>query len=172
MGVLSKRIEHSQLEYQPFYEDRVILIVPSDHPWGEYGKALPSDLIDQPLILREKTAGTREVMQEGLQSHGITQDMLNVVMEVGNAEAIEIAVEEGIGIAFISELVAARALSLGYIKKVELEGLDLQRTLFMARHIPSPFTRAQSLFWDFVKEKQNMNGETVLDNLMGTSVTI
>lgn len=171
MGVLSKRIEHSQLEYQPFYEDHVILIVPPDHPWGEYGKALPSDLIDQPLILREKTAGTREVMQEGLQSHGITQDMLNVVMEVGNAEAIEIAVEEGIGIAFISELAAARPLSQGHIKKVELKGLNLQRTLFMARHIPTPFTRAQSLFWDFVKERQNKNSDSVIDKLTSASVT-
>ena len=170
MGVLSKKIEHSHLEYQPFYEDRVILVVPPDHPWAEYGKAMPSDLIDQPLILREKTAGTREVMSEGLQAHGITPDMLNVVMEVGNAEAIEIAVEEGIGIAFLSELAAARPLSLGRIKKVDIEGLSLQRTLYMARHIPMSFTRAQSLFWEFVKDKPEEFSNTILGNLINISV--
>ena len=170
MGVLSKKIEHSQLEYQPFYEDRVILIVPPNHPWGEYGKAMPSDILDQPLILREKTAGTREVMHEGLQAHGITPDMLNVVMEVGNAEAIEIAVEEGIGISFISELAAARPLSQGRIKKVEIEGLTLQRTLYMARHIPMSFTRAQSLFWDFVKDQPEKFSHAIMDSLINIHV--
>ena len=170
MGVLSKKIEHSQLEYQPFYEDRVVLIVPPDHPWGEYGKAMPSDILDQPLILREKTAGTREVMHEGLQAHGITPDMLNVVMEVGNAEAIEIAVEEGIGISFISELAAARPLSQGRIKKVEIEGLTLQRTLYMARHIPMAFTRAQSLFWEFVKDQPEKFSHAIMDSLINIHV--
>ncbi|MCP4138836.1 MAG: LysR family transcriptional regulator [Chloroflexi bacterium] len=170
VGVLSKKIEHSQLEYHPFYEDRVILIVPPDHPWGEYGKAMPSDLIDQPLILREEAAGTREVMREGLQAHGITPDMLNIVMEVGNAEAIQIAVEEGIGIAFISELAAARALSLGRIKKVDIEGISLERTLYMARHIPASFTRAQALFWDFVKDKPEKFSQVIMGNLINISV--
>jgi len=169
IGVLSKKAENNLLEYQPFYEDRVILVVPPDHPWGKYGKALPSDLIDQPLILREPTSGTREVMLEGLKPHGITIDNLNIVMEVGNAEAIEIAVEEGIGIAFLSELAAARALKLGRIKRVELEGVDLQRTLYAIRHLSMPNTRAQNLFWDFVGKHRVELGKTVFKNLVNIS---
>ncbi|MBT3336575.1 MAG: LysR family transcriptional regulator [Anaerolineae bacterium] len=169
IGILSKQIDHSLLEYQPFYEDRVILIVHPDHPWGEYGKALPSDLVDQPLILREETSGTREVMLDGLKTHGITADRLNVVMEVGNAEAIEIAVEEGIGIAFISELAAARALTLGRVRKVMVEGLNLQRTLYAMRHISTPCTRAQTLFWDFVQSQREHLNDAVFDNLTNVS---
>ncbi|RME91324.1 MAG: LysR family transcriptional regulator, partial [Anaerolineae bacterium] len=112
-GIVSKRIEHRLLELRPLFEDHVILIVPADHPWGQCGRVTPQDLQDQLLIMREETSGTREVLCEGLQAHGITPDMLNVVMELGNAEAIEIAVEEGIGIAFVSEVVAARGIALG-----------------------------------------------------------
>ncbi len=170
IGVLSKKIDHSLLEYQPFYEDRVILVVHPDHPWAEYGKALPSDLIDQPLILREESSGTREVMLEGLKSHGITIDRLNIVMEVGNAEAIEVAVEEGIGIAFISELAAARALKLGRIKKVEVEGINLHRTLYATRHISTSCTRAQNLFWDFLEDQRAQLNEAVFENLVNVPV--
>jgi DNA-binding transcriptional LysR family regulator len=151
VGMSSKQLEHRNLESMPLFEDRVILIVPANHPWTNYGHALPADLIDQPLVIREETSGTCEVVLEGLKKLGVTQDMLNVVMELSSAEAIEMAVENGVGIAFISEMVAARGLALGRIKKVTLDGLDLRRTVYMARNTNRPNTRAQTLFWNFAQ---------------------
>lgn len=159
-GVSSRELLHSDLECVPFFEDRIILIVSPDHPWAAFGRALPTDLIDQPIIVREETSGTREAVIEGLKPHGIYCDMLRIKMELGNAEAIEMAVERGVCIAFVSELVAARGLALGKIKKVEIEGLDLRRTIYIARHVDYPLTRAQTLFWDFLlEERQHLKNE-------------
>jgi DNA-binding transcriptional LysR family regulator len=77
-------------------------------------------------------------------------DMLKVAMGLGNAEAIEIAVEEGIGIAFISRLAATRGLDLGRIVEVDVEGMSLHRKIYIARNQRFPSTRAQSEFWNFV----------------------
>lgn len=152
LGVTSLKVEHHDLEYVPFFEDRVILIVPANHRWAAYGRALPADLVDEPMIVREEKAGTSQVLAEGLARHNVTTDMLNVVMEIGNAEAIEMAVEEGIGIAFISELAAARGLALGRVKQVEVPGLELCRSVFMARNLRLPLNRTQDRFWSFLKE--------------------
>lgn len=160
IGIASRQIEHREIESVPLFDDRIILIVHPKHPWAIYGRAFPSDLLDQPFISREDTSGTCETVMEGLKPQNITIDNFNVVMELGNTEAIEMAVERGVGIAFVSEMVAARGLALGRIKKVEVEGLDLRRRIFMARHIGSPFTRAQSLFWDFAKSQyEKLNNE-------------
>ena len=160
IGIASRQIEHREIESVPLFDDRIILIVHPSHPWAEFGRAFPSDLLDQPFISREDTSGTCETVMEGLKPQNITIDNFNVVMELGNTEAIEMAVEHGVGIAFVSEMVAARGLALGCIKKVEVEGLDLRRRIFMARHIGSPFTRAQSLFWDFAKSQyEKLNNE-------------
>lgn len=153
LGVTSHRIEHRDLEYTPFFEDRVILIVPARHRWAAFGRALPSDLVDEPMIMREERSGTTQVLAEGLAPHNITIDMLNSVMEIGNAEAIEMAVEEGIGIAFVSELAAARGLALGRIKAIEVPGLDLHRTIYLAHNVRHPLTRAQDRFWSFVVDR-------------------
>lgn len=153
IGISSKQLDHHDLESVPLFEDHVILIAHPDHPWAEYGRALPADLIDQPMIVRENTSGTCEVVVEGLKAFDTTMDMLNIAMELGNAEAIAMAVENGVGIAFVSEMVAARGLAMGCVKRVELEGLDLHRTVYMARNINRPFTRAQSLFWDFAQNQ-------------------
>jgi hypothetical protein len=53
------------------------------------------------MILREEAVSTTEVLFEGLHQHGITSDMLNIAMILGNAEAIGVAVENQIGIAYI-----------------------------------------------------------------------
>ncbi len=152
LGVTSHRIDHADLDYIPFFEDRVILIVPANHRWAAYGRALPADLVDEPMIIREEKAGTSQVLAEGLARHNVTPDMLNVVMEIGNAEAIEMAVEEGIGIAFVSELAAARGLALGRVKRVDVTGLDLCRSVFMARNTRQPLTRTQDRFWSFLQD--------------------
>lgn len=150
LGVSSKVIEHSDLEYQDFFKDDVILIAPANHPWAQYRKIYADDLLDEPMILREEVAGTREVLFEGLMKCDISPDMLNIAMVLGNAEAIEMAVEEGLGIAFISRLAAARGLDLGRVVEVAVEGMNLTRNIYLVRNRRQPWTRAQAKFWEFV----------------------
>ena len=166
IGVTSKIFEHRDLECLPLFDDHIILIVPVKHAWASYGRALPDDLLDQPIIMREEISGTCETVMLDLRSRGITPDMLNVAMELGNPEAIEMAVERGVGIAFMSEMVAARGLAMGRIKKVELEGMDLHRTVYIARHVGFPFTRAQSLFWEFAQAHRERLNTEIWDSLV------
>jgi len=154
MGVSSKLLQHNDLEYQEFYKDDVILIVPAGHPWAQYRKIYPDDLLDEPLILREEAAGTREVLMDGLLKRDISPDMLNVAMVLGNAEAIGMAVEEGLGVAFISRLAAARGIALGRIVEVEVVGMELTRNLYLVRNRRQPLTRAQVEFWEFANHPQ------------------
>lgn len=165
MGVSSKLLEHRDVECQPLFDDRIFLIVPRDHPWGDYGQATVDDLLDQKVIMREETAGTCETVLQEIKKFGITPDMLNVVMELGSANAIEMAVERGVGIAFVSEMIAARGLAFGRIKKIEVTGLDLQRTVYIARNIHYPFTRAQNLFWDFAQSQRDYLNTEIWNSL-------
>lgn len=165
-GVSSKHFDHRDMQCMPLFDDRIHLIVPAEHPWAAYGRATPDDLLDQKIIMREEISGTCEAVMQGLKSFGITPDMLKIVMELGNPEAIEMAVERGVGIAFVSEMVAARGLALGRVKKVELQGLDLHRTVHMARHVHYPYTRAQSLFWEFAKSQHDKLNTEIWNSLV------
>lgn len=159
ISVVSSLVNCRDAEFQPFFSDRVVLIVPVDHPWASRDSIALQQLRDAVFILRDDTAGTRQVMEEGLLEHGIHLDDLKVVMELGNAEAIEMAVEEGIGVSFVSWLVAQRGVQLGRIKIVEIEGLNLERKIYMAYHIRRAATNAQAEFWNFVHKPVN---ETLL----------
>ena len=149
-GISSKRIDHRELEYQEFHMDEVILIVAANHPWASFRYIYPDDLLDEPIILREEGAGTLDVLLDGLREYDITPDLLNVAMVLGNAEAIEIAVEENLGIAFVSRLAATRGLELGRIVEVQVDGISLGRKIYMTRSKELPLTRSQIEFWEFV----------------------
>lgn len=170
LGVTSKIFEHRDLECQPLFDDRIFLIVPANHPWADYGKATPDDLLDQPIIMREEMSGTCETVMQSLKKFGITPDMLKVVMELGNPEAIEMAVERGVGIAFVSEMIAARGLAFGRIKKVEIQGLDFSRTVYISRNLNHPLTRAQLLFWKHAQASREQINTEIWDSLVHFSL--
>jgi DNA-binding transcriptional LysR family regulator len=155
LGILSSEAGCRDVEYRHFFTDRVVLTAPLNHPWVNQGTVEPAELIGQPFILREETSGTRLVMIAGLLEHGIRIHDLNVVMELGNAEAIVSSVEAGIGCAFVSEIVTRRWIESGYVVEIPVRGLHLARDLNMIRNSRRAQTRVQAAFWEFVHTPEN-----------------
>ena len=155
LAISSTKIVHRDMECQPFFTDHVVLVVPADHPFAHRSSVPPAELLDQPFILREEGSSTCRMVQEGLAGQGLGLALLQVVMVVGNAEAIEMAVEHGLGIAFISSLVTRHGLELGRLVEVPVEGLSLERPLYVVRNSRCAKTPAQIRFWDFVREQRD-----------------
>jgi DNA-binding transcriptional LysR family regulator len=149
IAVVSTHLVHHDLDFAPFLTDQVILIVPPDHPWADGRTVAPGDLRATPFILREATAGTYEVVADGLAAQGYSIDELPAVLTLANAEAIEMSVEAGIGAAFVSKLAAARGLALNKVVEVPVAGMALSRTVYMVRHQQRAHTPLQQAFWDF-----------------------
>lgn len=169
LGVVGRVIEHRELECQPLLEDRVILIVPAHHPWADLDQVKPADVLEQPFISRETNSGTYEMLFDNLRRHGIDPENLNVVMQLGDAEAVQMAVENGIGITFISEVMASRSLALGRVKKVAVEGFDITQKVFLVRHISRVFTHAETKLWEYVRLHHEELTADLLCNLANIS---
>jgi DNA-binding transcriptional LysR family regulator len=165
MGVVGRCAGHRDLECQPIFGDKIILIVPCQHPWANVEQVKPAEVLEQPFIGRERNSGTFEELFDNLRRYGINPDNLNVVMELGDAEAVKMAVENGIGITFISEVMAARSLALGRVKKVEVEGFNVTQTVYLVRHVARVFTRAETKLWEFVQQRREELTSDLLYNL-------
>lgn len=155
IAVVSTHLSHRELEFRSFLEDRIILIVPADHPWADGRSVRPDELRGMPFIMREPTAGTYEIVAAGLAGHGMGINDLDVVLTLANAEAIEMSVEAGIGIAFVSRLAAARGLALGKVVEVPVTGMTLMCPIYMARHSQRAGTPTQQAFWEFAFDPIN-----------------
>jgi DNA-binding transcriptional LysR family regulator len=155
IGVLSHEVLATDLESQEFFRDTITLIVPSDHRWTFRKVIEPSELLEEPLIIREETSGTRQVVLSELSKFDIGLDDLNIFMELGNAEAIVRTVAAGYGIAFVSKLATACPLERGNVVELDVQGLNLNRTIYMARNPSGIPHRPRDAFWSFIHAPEN-----------------
>lgn len=148
IAITSLKEPAKDLDYRAFGTDRIVLITPPDHPWAALGRPLqPTELANGEFISREEASGTVAAVREALAPHDIGFEDLPRFMELGNSEAIRMAVAEGIGVAFVSALVATEAGSHD-VAIVDVAGVHPTRTLYMVRDTSRPATRAQAAFWD------------------------
>lgn len=143
------------LECQSFFTDFATLIVPAGHRWASREAIEPEELIDEPIIMREPISGTRRVLLTELAKHDITLDDLNIFLELGNAEAIVSTVQAGYGVSFVSKLAAASVCAQNQIVNVPVNGLQLQRQVYMMRRSPHTPDRCQEVFWSFIHDPSN-----------------
>jgi DNA-binding transcriptional LysR family regulator len=101
--------------------DSLVLISPNGHPLvSSTYERNPCDLLQYNFVLRETGSGTRKSMEEGLKGCGIQVDHLRIVAQFGSTEAIIAAVEEGLGISFVSNLAARPAVHAGRVQLVSI----------------------------------------------------
>jgi DNA-binding transcriptional LysR family regulator len=143
-----------EIDYSKFICDSVILIAPLDHPWADKGCISPEDLYQGEFIMREADSGTYTAMRDALSEFDMPVRDLHTLLTLGNSEAIALAVQEGLGVAFISEMVYDR-LSEGKVARIDITGIEIVRDIYIARHMRRATTLAQNAFWDFIHSDDN-----------------
>lgn len=155
IGVISTENADPSLEAQEFFRDTISLIVPANHRWTVQKSITPEEILEEKIIMREETSGTRKVVLTELAKFDISLDDLKVFLELGNAEAIVRTVAAGYGVSFVSTLASACPLERGNIVDVHISGLNLHRKVFMVRKRISAPHRPRDAFWSFIHDPSN-----------------
>ena len=155
LGVVSHELPGKEIEIQEFFKDRIVFIVPKNHPFVARPEIQPEELLGMPIMMRETSSGTRKIVLSELASYDISLEDLNTFMEIGNAEAIVRSVAAGYGVSFVSKLAAACALERGNVVSVPISGLNLVRTIYMVRKKLDNSNRVVDAFWGFIHDPSN-----------------
>ena len=145
-------------EYQLYLEEPILLIVPLDHPWAERGEISPEDLYDEKFIMREKGSGTYKNVSDNLMDVGLDIEKLDILMEMGTSEALALAVEQGLGVGFVSKMILEK-ICPRRVAVVKINGVDILQPIYLGRQTAYPATSAQAAFWEFVRQA----GEEIFD---------
>ena len=137
---------HPALHYQPFADDRIVLVAARRVPGAISFEALQR----LPLVIRESGSGTLAVVEQALAAHGIRRTDLNVVMQLGSSEGIVRYLFESGSYAFLSVAALGEYLDDKRLHVVNVEGLNIRRTFrFVTLHGQS--NRLVELFREFCK---------------------
>jgi DNA-binding transcriptional LysR family regulator len=132
IGVIGSALNQPGLRLERLASDEVVLAVPARHPFAGRGQVAVTELRDQPLILREAGSGTLRSVEMALAAAGLSLPRDNVALILGSTQAILQAVEQGLGVGFVSARAAAQARAAGRLDCVRLAGVDLRRNLYLA----------------------------------------
>jgi DNA-binding transcriptional LysR family regulator len=138
-----------EVEFLNFMSESVHLVAPMGHPWAERGQIDAEELFEADFIFREEDSGTFKAVETALTGIDIDLDKLHTLLVLGNSEAIALAVQEGIGVGFVSKVVI-ELLGQDRVVPIKINGLDIYRQISIGRHIGRPATRAQEAFWNFI----------------------
>ena len=149
----SHRQSCTDAEFRLFMKDPVMLIAPQDHPWAKREDITPEELHKANFILREEESGTFATVREALDSVNISIHDLNTLLTLGNSEAISLAVQEGLGVGFVSNIVVA-GMRQPDIAVIPIRGVSICRDIYIGRYVGRPATVAQAAFWKTIENLQ------------------
>jgi DNA-binding transcriptional LysR family regulator len=121
IGITGAKSSSPEIRSELVATDALVLISPNRHPL--VSSIYENNLCDLPqynFVLREAGSGTRKSMEEGLKGCGIQVADLRIVAQFGSTEAIIAAVEQGLGISFVSKLAATPAVNAGRVQLVSI----------------------------------------------------
>ena len=139
-GVVGARWSDPALNWLEILDDELVLAVYPAHPFAGKKEVVPAQLLNEPMIIRERDSGTRRVVTQLLERH-LDLSRLQIVAEMGSTEAVRQSIKAEVGIAILSRRAVAEDIERGSLVAVPLSNIHLSRPFYLItrknRH-PSP----------------------------------
>jgi DNA-binding transcriptional LysR family regulator len=145
--LLSDLPEEPELTAYPILPNPIELYAPASHPLAGRRAIDPALLAGEPFILREPGSATRRIAEALWARWGIVP---RVRMELAANEAIVQAVQDGLGLALLSRVVASQAAD-GALCPLDVQGLPIVRQWYIAHARARQLPRVATAFLDYVR---------------------
>lgn len=129
IGMVEGEIQHRELELVPWREDELVVFCSVHHPLARKKALSTADIKRAAWILREPDSGARHTFDRALA--GLLPE-INIYMELRHNEAIKNAVESGLGIGCLSEIVLRKNFASGDLVPLRMPRRDMRRTFYFA----------------------------------------
>lgn len=139
-----------------FSEDELVVVCALDHPLRRKEKVTLEDLKSENFLLREKSSGTRELVESILAVHGIS---VQPIWDSTSTLAIINAVADGLGISILPARMLKSYYSERRLARLDVENLELRRPFSVIYHKNKYLTHAATAFIEMVKTTASEMGE-------------
>jgi len=155
LGLVGTCMQDQRCLFQPFAQDELVLAAPNQEKFRllqQQGASLPR-LLQEPLILRESSSGTRRETEHILLQLGLDWSALNIVATFNDPEAVKNSVVNGMGVSIISRWAVAQLQREGRVLLFPLgPGVGMRR-LYIVTERDLPLTSLAADFTDFIRQE-------------------
>lgn len=141
--------EGMETESEPFMDNPLIVLAPSDHPMVGRKRIPFAELAQETFVVREQGSGTRMTMERVFQER---DTLLRIKMELGSNEAIKQAVAGGLGLALLSRSSLGFETSQKELVELDVEGFPIRRAWYVVRPKGKKLSVVAATFLEFLRE--------------------
>jgi DNA-binding transcriptional LysR family regulator len=148
MVIMDQPPSGMDVEAISFMDNPLVVVAPTDHEFvGK--KNIPLRLLqEKTFIMREQGSGTRIAMELFFEQRGYS---INSVMEMNSNEAINQAVEAGLGLGIVSQGTLEQKLSMGQLVILDVESFPIMRHWYLVHRKGKRFTALMKAFKKLVQ---------------------
>ncbi|WP_321516275.1 LysR substrate-binding domain-containing protein [Marinifilum fragile] len=132
IALVENHSSQSGIRYKSFLDDELILVTGGNSIYSKRKTISKNDLLQFPIVLREKGSGTLEVIKEALLKQNLDFEDLNVPIHLGSTESIKNFLLDFDGLAIVSEQAVKTELYLKTLVKIKVTGLHIPRQFRIA----------------------------------------
>jgi DNA-binding transcriptional LysR family regulator len=155
VGMIEGEIKHRELTLIPWREDNLVVFCSPGHPLAKKTNLTDKDIKQARWILREPESGARQTFNRALA--GLMPE-LDIYLEFKHNEAIKKAVEAGLGIGCLSEIVLRNNFKTGELVPLRLPRRDMKRTFYFA--LPKNRSSTTAINWWIEECNRELNPAT------------
>ncbi|RKZ96531.1 MAG: LysR family transcriptional regulator [Gammaproteobacteria bacterium] len=128
MVIMGQPPEGMNVESTPFMDNPLVVIAPKGHELTKRKQIPLSVLQQETFIMREHGSGTRIAMERFFEDSGYS---ISSVMEMSSNEAINQAVEAGLGLGIVSHHTLELELALDRLEVLDVESFPIMRHWYL-----------------------------------------
>lgn len=137
--VLEGNFPKQEYDYTKYSQEKYICVASANYPFQRPIQKI-EDLIVEPLIVREKGSGTRDIFERNLANDNLQLKDFKQVLEVGNIQAIKQLVQQQVGLTTIYEVAVREELASGNMQVVPLSDLKEMHDFYLVWRKNSVFS--------------------------------
>lgn len=126
LGLVEGPVRNKSISVHLFMKDELVVIFPYKHQWKNQSSIRMEDFRKEPLIIRERGSGTRRVFTDVIDPE---KNHLNIVMEIGDTEAIKKSARAGLGVAVMSRAAVEEEIKAKTLRAARIQGVGMERSL-------------------------------------------
>jgi DNA-binding transcriptional LysR family regulator len=130
VGCVEGPVNHPQLDVMPWRDDALVVCAAASHALAQHTELQTRHFKDAKWILRERGSAMRALAEQALTSLPPGQ----ILLELGQVEAIKQAVIAGLGIACLPLAAVTDSVAVGRLRVLDTPFLNLQRRLSLVLH--------------------------------------
>ena len=157
VALAGHQVQHRKLTVTPCFQDRIVLVGPAESAPDSISIA---ELKDTAIIWATSDRGLELLLSKDLPEAGLPLKDLNVFMEVDNLSILKTFVRAGVGMAFLPFLTVSDEVRFGFLKVVDVPGLELERTNYLVHRREKTPRHVVTALVNFV---ENRDWQAVLD---------